>query len=47
MEDIDVWRSAHQFMKMHASEATQVAFNFASARIIDGDVEEHEIWTRM
>jgi hypothetical protein len=47
MEDIDVWRSAHQFMKMHGDDAVFVAANLADARLADGDMDGCRIWTRI
>ncbi len=47
MDDIDIWRSAHQFMKMHGDEAAIVAANLADARLADGDLDGCRIWTRI
>jgi hypothetical protein len=47
MEEIEIWRSADQFMKMHGSEAQQVALNLAGARFADGDIAGFHIWQRV
>jgi len=47
MEEIDVWRSAQQFMKMHGADAAVVAATLADARLADGDMDGVQIWTRI
>lgn len=47
MEEIEIWRSADQFMKMHGPEAQQVALNLAGARFADGDIAGFHIWQRV
>ena len=47
MEEIDVWRSAQQFMKMHGADAAVVAAILADARLADGDLDGVRIWTRI
>jgi hypothetical protein len=47
MEDIDVWRSADQLMKMHGADAAFVASNLADARLADGNGEGFQVWLRV
>lgn len=47
MDEVEIWRSADQFMKMHGPEASLVAFNLAGARFADGDMAGFHIWQRV
>ena len=47
MEEIDIWRSAHQFMKMHGEDAAFVAANLADARLANGDAAGFRVWQRI
>ena len=47
MDDIDIWRSANQFMKMHGDDAAVVAANLADARLEDGDMGGFRVWQRI
>ncbi len=47
MEEIDVWRSAQQFMTLHGADAVLVATDLADARLADGNVSGVRVWRRV
>ena len=44
MEEIEIWRSAQQFITLHGAEAAFVAADLAGARMADGNREGARIW---
>ena len=47
MEDIDVWRSAAQFIKMHGEDAGTAAALRADECLESGDPEGFRVWQRI
>ena len=44
MEEIEIWRSAQQFIALHGAEAAFVAADLAGARLADGNRDGARIW---
>lgn len=44
MDEIDVWRSAQQFMTLHGSDAAFVVAGLADARLADGNKAAARVW---
>ncbi|MDR3526195.1 MAG: hypothetical protein P4L57_02875 [Rhizomicrobium sp.] len=44
MEEIEIWRSAQQFMTLHGADAVFVASDLAGARLADGNRDGARIW---
>ena len=47
MEDIDIWRAAHQFIKTHGADAALMAAQRADALLAEGTVEGFRVWERI
>jgi hypothetical protein len=47
MREVDVWRSAHQFIKMHGVDAAVMAAQRADALLSAGDVDGFHAWQRI
>ena len=47
MEDIDVWRSAHHYMKRYGDDAAVKAAMRADALLAKGDAEGFHVWQRI
>lgn len=47
MEEIDVWRSAQQFITLHGADAASVAADLANARLADGNMAGAGVWLRV
>ena len=47
MEPIDIWRTAHQLMKMYGEEAGLVAARRADALLDLGDADGFHVWQRV
>jgi hypothetical protein len=47
MEDIDVWRSAHHYMKRYGDDAPVRAAMSADSMLAEGDTEGFRVWTRI
>ncbi len=47
MEEIDVWRSAQQFITLHGTDAASVVADLANARLADGNMTGAGIWPRV
>jgi hypothetical protein len=47
MEDIDIWRAAHQFIKMHGEDAAVRAAMRADELLSAGDAEGFHVWQRV
>ena len=47
MEPIDVWRTAHQLMKMYGAEADLIAAQRADTLLDQGDTDGFHVWQRV
>jgi hypothetical protein len=47
MEDIDVWRSAHHYMKRYGADAPVRAAMRANTLLAAGDTEGFQVWQRI
>ena len=47
MEDIDVWRSAHHYMKRYGDDAAVRAAMRADKLLAAGDTEGFQVWQRI
>ncbi len=44
MDEIEIWRSAQQFITLHGTEAAFIAADLADARMADGNREGARVW---
>ena len=47
MEDIDVWRSAHHYMKRYGDDAAVKAAMRADELLAAGDIAGFQVWQRI
>jgi len=47
MDDIEVWRTAHHYIKRYGSEARDRAVKRADAFEAAGDTQEAQLWRRI
>ena len=47
MDDIEVWRTAHHYIKRYGGEARARAVKRADAFVAAGDVQQAQLWRRI
>jgi len=47
MKDVDIWRAAHQLMKMYGEDAHLIAAKRADALLDLGDADGFHVWQRV